>query len=100
MNIILSFKDLFDLSVVFMPNAFEIGRHHSLMLHTRETFCQALVYAVYRSNCQQVGYNACCCSRRSYRPVSSHLWMHCCSDFCNQEFVQTSSAKHVMLNSP
>jgi len=53
MNIITSFKDLFHLSVVFMPNAFDIC-HHSLMLHARETFCQALVQSANK-------YNACCC---------------------------------------
>jgi len=39
MNIIVSFKDLVNLSIVFMQNAFEIWCHHSLMLHACETFC-------------------------------------------------------------
>jgi len=37
-NNIVSSKDLLDLSVVFMQNAFEIVRHHSLMLHAHKTF--------------------------------------------------------------
>jgi len=57
---------MFDLSIVFMQNAFKIWRHHSLMLHPCETFCQALVLSA-----GQIAnkYNACCC------PV------HCCSRF-------------------
>ena len=47
-NIILSSKDRFGLSVVLMQNAFRIWRHHLLMLHARET-----VRSCCRSNCQQ-----------------------------------------------
>jgi len=45
MNIILSFKDRFDLFVVLMQNVFEIWRQHYAeagRLHACETFCQAL----------------------------------------------------------
>jgi len=43
MNIIVSIKDVHDLSIVFMQKAFQIWRHYLLMLRTYETFCQALV---------------------------------------------------------
>jgi len=62
MNTIASFKNVFDLSIVFVQNAFEKWRHHSLMLHACETFYQALV----QSADQIAGkYNYCCCSSRS-----------------------------------
>jgi len=37
--------------------------HHLLMLHARETFCQALMQSA-----DQIAnkYNACCCSSRSW----------------------------------
>jgi len=74
MNIIVSFKNVFNLSVVFMQNTFEIERHHSLMLHACETFCQAFVQSA-----GQIAnkYNACCCSSRSwmasYLPVFQNI---------------------------
>jgi len=49
---------MFDLSVVFMQNAFEIMM---LMLHARETFCQALAQSADQTANK---YNACCCSNR------------------------------------
>jgi len=61
MNNTVSFKDLFDLYVVFMQNAFEIWRHHLLMFHACETFCQALLQSAHQIDNK---YNACCCSRR------------------------------------
>jgi len=62
-NNIVWFWDLFDLSVVFMQDAFEIWRYHSLVLHARETFCQTLVqFADQIAN----KYNVCCYSSRSW----------------------------------
>ena len=59
MKIIVSLKDLFVLSVVFMQNAFEIWRHRSLMLHACEAnFCQVIVQSADKIANK---YNACCC---------------------------------------
>ena len=67
MNTIVLFKDLFDLSIVFVQYSFEIWRHHSLMLRAHKTFCQTLV----QSADQIVNkYNASCCSMRSWMMAS------------------------------
>jgi len=87
-NTIVLFKDLLDLSVVFMQNAFEIGlrRHHSLIIHAQkwhETFCQALVQPA-----DQIAnkYNASAVQADRGQPLSSRLSIHCCSRFCSAIF--------------
>ena len=66
------------------------------MFHAHKTFCQALMQSA-----DQIAnkYYACCCSSRSwmvsYLPVFKYIAV---VDFI--QFVQTSSAKQVMPNSP
>jgi len=97
MNTSVSIKDQFDLSVILMQSAFKIWRHHSLMLHARETFCQALLQSA-----DQIAnkYNTCCCLSRSwtayiflsFNTLLQSIFSAICPDY--------SSAKQVMLNFP
>jgi len=68
------------------------------MRHARETFSQTLVQSA-----DQIAnkYNACCCSSRSWLAsiFPSFNTIIAVIDFV-QQFVQTISAKQVMLNSP
>jgi len=68
---------------------------HSMMLRAHETFCESCC----RSNGQHSKSTMLAAVEADHRlPLSSHLATHCCSWFCS-EFVQTSRARYVMLNS-
>jgi len=80
MNIIVSFKNLCDLSVVSMQNAFKMWRQHSLMFHARETFCQSWCSLQIKL---PTSTTLAAIQADSGRPLPSRLSIHCCSRFCS-----------------
>jgi len=77
-NIIVSSKDIFDLSIVLMQNAFEVCHYHLLMFHDRETFCHALLQLKLPTK-----YSVCCFSSRLWSIYVSPSLGHCCCQFCS-----------------
>jgi len=77
MNTTVSFKDLFDLSVVFMQNAFEICCHYLLMLHAHETMLGLDAVYILPTSTMLAAVQA-----DHERPLSSRLSIHCCRNFC------------------